>query len=278
VPLGHLDWAREHLPREYRASPYLGTYYYGLNLTRPPFENKPSLRKALSLAIDRRILVEKVTRGGEIAAYGWVPPRVGNYAGQRFPYAGWPREKRIRVARRLYRQAGYSKSKPLELEIRYNTSAAHQKIATVVASQWQNALGVRATLINEEWKVFLQNVQAKRLTEAYRASWVGDYNDAYTFAELLHSDFGLNGTGYASKAYDRLLDQAALEADENRRRDLLQQAERVLLADHPLIPIYFYVSKRLLKPYVEGYRDNIMDHHYTRYLRLDLDQNDRGGN
>jgi oligopeptide transport system substrate-binding protein len=270
VPLGQLTWAREYLSRDYRASPYLGTYFYGLNLTRPPFKENLALRKALSLAIDRKILVEKVARGGEIAAYGWVPPGVNNYTGQRFAYADWPRQKQVQEARRLYALAGYSRSKPLSVEIRYNTSDDHQKIATVVAAMWQNVLGVKTTLINEEWKVFLQNVQARRVTEVYRASWIGDYNDAYTFAELLHSRFGLNGTGYANSDYDRLLDKASITADTSRRRELLQQAERVLLKDHPLIPLYFYVSKHLLKPNIKGYRDNVMDHHYTKDLRLRL--------
>ncbi|MDQ3732256.1 MAG: peptide ABC transporter substrate-binding protein [Pseudomonadota bacterium] len=270
VPLGQMDWVRETLPGEYRASPYLGTYYYGLNVTRAPFEYKPALRKALSLAIDRRLLVEKVTRGGEVAAYGWVPPGINDYTGQRFAYANWPRAKQIEEAKRLYTRAGYSRAKPLSIEIRYNTSDAHQTIATVIASQWRSTLGVQTTLINEEWKVFLQNVQARRLTEAYRASWIGDYNDANTFAELMHSRFGLNGTGYSSAAYDRLVRQAAVEANQHRRRELLQRAERILLADHPLIPIYFYVSKRMLKPYVQGYQNNIMDHHYTKNLYLEL--------
>jgi len=277
VPLGRMDWARKHLPGEYHASPYLGTYYYGLNLTRPPFKDKPALRKALSLAIDRKVLVEKVTRGGERAAYGWVPPGVSNYTRQRFIYADWARKKQIEEARRLYTQAGFSAANPLKLEIRYNTSDAHQRIATAIASQWQTVLGVETTLINEEWKVFLQNVQARRVTEVYRAAWVGDYNDAYTFAELLHSRFGLNGTGYANPKYDRLLEQAAVEANHGRRRELLQQAERTLLKDHPLIPIYFYVSKRLLKPYVVGIQDNIMDHHYTKNLQLDLSRTKEAG-
>jgi oligopeptide transport system substrate-binding protein len=268
VPLGQLAWVQEHLPREYRTSPYLGTYYYGLNVTRAPFKDQPDLRRALSLAIDRRVLVEKVTRGGELEAYGWVPPGVDHYTGQRFIYAGWPREKQIQAARRFYAQAGYSRANPLEVEIRYNTSDAHQTIATVIANQWQSILGVKTTLLNEEWKVFLQNVQTKRVTAVYRAAWIGDYNDAYSFAELMHSRFGLNGTGYANAAYDQLLERAAVEADRDRRRDLLQQAERVLLADHPLIPIYFYVSKHLLKPYVRGYQANVMDRHYTKDLRL----------
>lgn len=270
VPLGQLEWVRERLRDEYRAAPYLGTYYYGLNLTRPPFKDNRALRKALSLAIDRDILVGKVTRGGELAAYGWVPPGIENYSGQTLIYADWPRSRLIRLARRLYRAAGYTRAKPLTVDIRYNNSDTHQKIAVVIASMWRQVLGVDTTLVNEEWKVFLQNVQQRLVTQVYRASWIGDYNDAYTFAELLHSRFGLNGVGYASERYDRLLAQAAGESDQQQRRALLQQAERVLLADHALIPLYFYVSKRLLKPYVKGYRDNVMDHHYTKNLRIEV--------
>ncbi len=115
----------------------------------------------------------------------------------------------------------------------------------------------------------MQNVNAKKITQAYRAGWVGDYNDAFTFAELMHSGFGLNGTGYANPNYDALVDAASVEADLEKRRELLQQAERLLLVDQPLIPVYFYVSKRMVKPYVKGYQGNIMNHHASKDLWIE---------
>ena len=270
VPIPRLDWAKARLPNEYQAYPSISTYYYGLNLERAPFKDNPALRQALSMAIDRKILTEKVTRGGEIAAYGWVPPGIANYSLQKPEWADWPHERRLAEARRLYHQScGCTQNRPLSIELRYNTSEGHKKIASAVAAMWKAELGVRVTLINEEWKVLLQNVDTKKVTQVYRAGWVGDYNDAYTFAELMHSRFGLNGTGYASARYDALVDAASFEADLDKRRALLQEAERVLLADQPLIPIYFYVSKRMVKPYVKEYEGNIMNHHASKDLRIE---------
>ena len=97
---------------------------------------------------------------------------------------------------------------------------------------------------------------------------MGDYNDAYTFAQYLKSDFGLNLTHYGNPEYDALLVSAAAQASVAKRRELLQQAERVMLHDHPLIPLYFYVNKHLVKPQVEGWYDNIMNVVYSKDLAL----------
>jgi oligopeptide transport system substrate-binding protein len=269
VPIPRLDWARRRLPAEYQTHPSISTYYYGLNLERPPFKDNPKLRRALSMALDRETLVEKVTRGGEIPAYGWVPPGILNYTMQKPDWADWPRERRLAEAKRLYEQAVPPEQRPLSIELRYNTSEGHKKIAAAVAAMWKSALGLKVTLINEEWKVLLQNVNAKKVTQVYRAGWVGDYNDAFTFAELMHSRFGLNGTGYANPQYDALVDAASVEPDLVRRRELLEAAERQLLADQPLIPVYFYVSKRMVKPYVKGYVGNIMNHHASKHLWIE---------
>ena len=198
-----------------------------------------------------------------------MPPGVNNYAPQKTDYANWPRQQQIAEAKKLYAAAGYTENKPpLRLELRYNTSEGHKKIATAIASMWKTTLGVDVVLINEEWKVFLANVQTKKVTEVYRAGWVGDYNDANTFLELMHSRFGLNGTGYNNPDYDALIDAAALQSDVSRRRELMQQAEGILLIDHPVIPLYHYVGKRLVKPYVKGFVGNVMGHYHSKYLSI----------
>jgi oligopeptide transport system substrate-binding protein len=102
----------------------------------------------------------------------------------------------------------------------------------------------------------------------FRSSWVGDYNDAYTFAQLLQTGFGINLTGYSSARYDGLLEQATRQGDPVQRRALLEEAERVMLADHPVLPIYFYVNKHLVKPYVSGWTDNVMNVQYSKDLAL----------
>jgi len=267
IPLNQYKWIKKHLAKEFHVAPYLGTYYYGFNLTKPPFKDNKKLRQALTMAIDREIIAEKVTGGGEIPAYGWVPPRVLNYQAQTFAWHKMDKTTRLAEARKLYHQAGYSKTNPLVVEVRYNTSENHKKIALAISSMWKKALGVRVKLLNEEWKVFLAN-RKQKLTQAFRSGWIADYNDAFSFAELLYSQHGINDTGYNNSDYDSLLKQSAIEKDPNKRRQLLEQAEQTMLADYPMMPVYFYVTKRLIKPYVRGYQGNIMDHHYTKNMHL----------
>ena len=268
VPTTQLGWIRRNLADEFHVSSYLGTYYYGLNLQRPPFAGNPDLRRALALALDRKILTERIVGAGQQPAYSWVPPGVANYGAQVPDWASWSREQQLAEARRLYAAAGYGPERPLEVEIRYNTQSDHKKIAVTVAFMWKQALGVRTTLVNEEWKVFLQNRRFGKLTEVFRGAWISDYNDAFSFIELLTGGNNLNDTGYANPEYDRLVELAGQEADPQQRREWMQQAERVMLEDQPIIPIYFYVNARMVAEHVVGWQDNIMDHHPSRYVRI----------
>jgi oligopeptide transport system substrate-binding protein len=143
----------------------------------------------------------------------------------------------------------------------------HDKVAITVASMWKEALGVEAALTAVEFKTLFQDVD-RREVDVFRFSWVGDYNDPYTFLQYLKSDFGINLTHYQSKAYDALLEQASQQTDLTRRRELLEKAERTMLADHPLIPLYFYVNKHLVKPEVLGWYDNVMNVLYSQDLAL----------
>ena len=272
IPVTRMDWVRDTIPDQFHAHPYLGTYYYGYNITRPPFADSPELRKALAMVIDRERIAGKVVGTGELPAFGFVPPGVDDYQGARPEWADWSLERRRERARALYREAGYSEDEPLEVELRYNTQDNHRKIAIAIAWMWREHLGVRTRLINEEFKVFLTTRRMKQVTEVYRAGWIGDYNDPFTFLEILHSGHGLNDTGYASARYDALLERAAAEADAGRRMDLLRQAEAQLLEDLPVLPIYFYTSRRLVKPHVRGWEGNIMDVHLTRYMDLEPGQ------
>lgn len=268
LPLSQIPWLRKNLAEDLRISPYLGIYYFGYNLVRAPFKDNKKLRQALSMVIDREILTEKILKTGETPAYSWVPPNVANYEKQEYEWKAWTMQKRIAKAKALFKQAGYGKDTPLTVEIRYNTSENHKKVAIVVASMWKKNLGVKTKLYNEEWKVFLANRKAKKVTEIFRAGWIADYNDAFSFAELMHSQHGVNDSGYNNKSYDDLLAKSALEAEPEKRRQLLQQAERILLEDYPVIPIYYYMSKHLVKPYVGGYEDNVMDHHHSKHLYI----------
>jgi oligopeptide transport system substrate-binding protein len=267
VPKQQMAWIRENMADDMAFAPYLGTYYYGFNVTRPPFKDKPKLRRALALAIDRDIITRDITAAGEQPAYGWVPP-VNGYEGQQMPEASWMQAEREAEARRLYAEAGYSADNPLRTEILYNTEENHRRIAVAIASMWRQVLGVEADILNQEWKVFL-DTRAQRIdTQVYRSGWIGDYNDANTFAELLLSTSGLNHAGYANSDYDALVRRAAREGDLAKRAELLQEAEAMLLEDMPIMPIYIYVRTRLVKPWVGGYEPNIMDHHRSKNFHI----------
>jgi oligopeptide transport system substrate-binding protein len=267
VPRGQFDWVQANLHDQLHVHPQLATYYYGYNLRRAPFSDSPQLRRALSLVIDREKLAKLVLRVGELPAYGWVPPGVDNYTSQSFDYKDTPMPERIAEAQRLYAQAGYSAVKPLHFELRYNSGEVHTKLAVAIASMWKQALGADVTLSQVEFKSLLQDIDRGDV-QMFRSSWVGDYNDAYTFAQYLKGDFGVNLPHYSSPAYDALLARAAAEVDPAERRNLLQQAESTMLADTPLVPLYFYVNKHLVKPEVVGWYDNVMNVVYSRDLSL----------
>ena len=245
----------------------LGVYYIGLALDQPPFAGEPKLRTALSMAIDREILARKVLGDGEIAAYGWVPPGVAGYEPQRYEWASWPAERRLGEARRLYAEAGYSADRPLSFELNYNKSPLHDRIAIVVSAMWKQGLGAKVALRAEEFRVLKQTIDSRRAV-AFRGSWIADYNDAYSFLQVLRGGFGINLPRYESAEYNNLLDAAGLATDPMARGATLAAAERRMLGDAPVIPLYFYVAKHLVAGRVRGWYDNVMNVTYSKDLSL----------
>ncbi len=268
VPPDNFAALKEQFGSELRVAPYLGIYFYGFNLLKPPFKGNRELRQALSMAIDRDQLAARVTGRGEAPAYSWVPPGIDGYEPTVLSFAALGTAERESLARRLYKEAGYSKAKPLKIELRYNTSDTNKKIAVAIQSMWRNVLGVETTLINEEFQVLLANMRDAEVTEVFRSSWMGDYNDAHTFLSVLEAGSAANMPRYASDEYESLMKRAANQLDPDRRRLYLEEAERVMLADHPVIPLYFYVSKHLVSPAVRGWGDNVLDYHYSHHLSL----------
>lgn len=270
VPSGQISWVKENLAAELRISPFLATYYYVINLRNEPWKSQPDLRAALSLAIDRDVIVEKITRAGEIASFNVTPAGVDNYTPPPPEWARWTQAERDAKARDLIAKAGYGPGgKPLEVEILFNTSENHRKIAIAIESMWRTKLGVRARLVNQEWKVLLVNRAGGLYADIARGGWVGDYDDAYSFLSLFRSDVaGVNYAAYANPAFDQLMRDAAAAREPGLRRQLMQRAEALLLADHPVIPLYNYVSTHMVSQRVSGWSDNIRNIHMSRYLTI----------
>ncbi|HXV39851.1 MAG TPA: peptide ABC transporter substrate-binding protein [Steroidobacteraceae bacterium] len=266
APPGEVARLERELPGQLHIAPHVGVYYYGLALDLPPFKDSPKLRQALAMAIDRDVLTRQVLGDGERPAFGWVPEGVAGYAPQRFSWAGLDDTARLAEARRLYAEAGYSQARPLRVELRSSKSPIHDRIALAVTAMWKQHLGAEVSLRSEDFRVLKAAIDAREAA-LFRASWIGDYNDAYSFLQLLKGGFGINLPRYASSKYDQLL-AAASGTSGDERAALLASAERQLLADVPLIPLYFYVSKHLVAPRVAGWYDTVMNVTYSKDLSL----------
>jgi oligopeptide transport system substrate-binding protein len=267
IPAAQFAWIKSHLGAQLRISPQLALYYYGFDLRRAPLAAQPKLRLALSMVIDRERLVQAITGAGELPAYTLAPPGTDGYSPPIPAYAHWPMARRVERARELLREAGLG-LKPISLELAYNRGELHDRIAVAVASMWKQHLQVTTRLRAEEFKALLQDID-RGDTQIFRASWVADYNDAFTFLQLASSRFGINLSRYSNPKYDALLREANSQTDGARRFGLLQQAEATMLAEQPLIPLYFYVSKHLVNPRVRGWQDNVMNVIYSKDLSLD---------
>jgi ABC-type oligopeptide transport system substrate-binding subunit len=252
---------------ELKVAPSLNIYYYGFNLTRPPFKNNPKLRQALSMALDREKIVELVTRRGELPAYSFVPDGITGYEPNELPYAALSTEERLEKARRLYLEAGYSPENPAHFQLRYNTMGDHERIALAIQNLWSETLGARVDLLNEEFRVLISNIQEMKVTEAFRLSWNGDYKDPYTFLQLFETGNSNNLTGYSNPKFDNWLARAQEEIDPTKRSALLHEAEGIVLADHPVVPIYFFVNKHMLASDIVGYQPSLLDIHYSKFFR-----------
>lgn len=286
VPPGRLESLRARFPDALRVAPYTGVFFLGLNLERGPFAGQgqcppprspaqaapcshpaAALREALSLALDRDILVRHVTGMGEPPAFGLVPPGLAGYAPAQLPWAGWSQAEREALARRRYAEAGYGAQRPLQFELRYNTSTAHRRVALAAAAMWRSVLGAQVRLRNEEWKVFVQNRRHRVLTEAFRGGWIADYDDPLDFLQLFARDSAQNWSGLHDADFDALLDAARRAPSAKDRHALLQQAEARLLASHAILPLYVYTAKHLVHPGLEGFEPNLLDRHPSRFLR-----------
>jgi oligopeptide transport system substrate-binding protein len=268
VPPSAVATLKQKDPNDLIIAPFLATAYYGLNLSVPPFANNPFLRKALAMAIDRNLLVKSLAFG-QVAAYGFVPPGTWNYGAQSWPWRDLGDSARIREARNLYTQAGYSKDEPLHIRLLFNSNPIIKNTAIIISQMWREVLGIETVLTDEEYRVFLQSRHDKTKWDVARLGWTADYNDASNFLDIFRDHSNNNDAGYANPSFDALLDEAAQQSDPAHRRELLETGERTMLADYPVIPLYFFVSKRLVKPYIHGVKINPLNRVPSKPLSID---------
>jgi oligopeptide transport system substrate-binding protein len=263
-----IDWLEQNLPEETRIAPDLGIYYYAINTRKPPFD-KRGVRQALALAIDRKEITGKILHAGELPAYSFVPPGIGDYGEP--AYVDWkdtPYPDRLTKAADLLAAAGFGPTRPLKLTLRYNITEANKKIAAAVAAMWKQ-VGIQTDLADSEVTAHYNDLQRGDF-QVGRAAWIADYNDPQNFLFLMESGTGvLNYAGYANPEFDRLMAAASKTLDLRARADLLHRAEAIAMTDMPNIPIYYYVSRNLVAKSVKGWVDNSKDIHRTRFLSIE---------
>ncbi|MEX2091491.1 MAG: peptide ABC transporter substrate-binding protein [Pirellulales bacterium] len=242
--------------------PYLGTYYYLLNTQRKPLDDV-RVRRALALALDREELTRTATGAGEVPAYSLVPLGIPGYTPDKFG------EENVKEAQRLLAEAGYPNGRGFpKLEILYNTHQAHQTIAQLVRKQWEKNLGITASTRNEEWGSYQTSIRQFEFDVARRA-WIADYIDPNSHLDVMVTDGENNNTGWSNPKYDRLIVAARAEPDEAKRFELFHQAERILMDELPIIPIYYYVDKNMIKSDVHGLYRNPLDNHPLSAIWID---------
>jgi oligopeptide transport system substrate-binding protein len=241
---------------------YLGTFFYRYNVTRQPFSDV-RVRKALALAVDKRRIVERITRGGEKVASHFTPDGLANYR----PPEGLGYDPEM--ARRFLAEAGYPGGQGFPtFHYLFKTGKIDQQIGVELQAMWAKELGLRMELRQIEAKIFWA-AQSALDYDLSRSSWIGDYADPNTFLDLFMSQNGNNRTGWKNERYDSFIRQANRETDAARREQLLEKAERLLVHEElPIVPIYFYAGVNFYAPdRIEGIYDNLLDEHPIQAIR-----------
>jgi oligopeptide transport system substrate-binding protein len=265
VPNAQVAWLRQHLPDELHVSPYLNTYAYAVNLQRIVDRDA---RAALVMAVDRGQITDRVTGAGELPAYSWVPPGLPRYAPARFSWADLPASARSQLAREKWLAARRRGGAPEQLTLCTDASANHHRTAVALADQWRQALGVEVAIVEMEWNAYLARREQPAECDLLRFGWSADFVDAEAFLALFSTGHAQNLAAYSNPGFDRLLESSRAIVDDAERAALLAQAERILLDDAVVIPVFHRVSKRLVKPDVAGVVANPLGQMPSRYLTL----------
>lgn len=247
-------------------SPYLGTYFFSFNVTKAPLDNV-KVRQALSLAIDRQAIITNVTKGEQRVALAWVPPGLSDADSAtdfRANGGDFFKDADIQTAKRLLAEAGYPDGKGLPtIELIYNTHDVHKAIAEAIQEMWRKNLGIDIRLANQEWKVFI-NTRSKGDYQISRHGWIGDYADPMTFLDMFESTSGNNDSQYKNPRFDNLIRLAKSTGNPEIRMKAMHEAEKTLIDDAILAPLYFYTRVTMVKPNVKGYQRSVLGHVYFK--------------
>lgn len=268
IPTEQLSSLKEKFGDQLRVGPYLGTYYYAIKWDKEPWNN-PKLRNAISMAIDRDFIAEKVWQNTMLPGYSMVPPGIAGYTPALASFADKSQIDREDEATKILTELGYGPDKPLKLEIRYNSGENHKNTAVAIQEQLR-PLGIEVSLLNTDTKSHYDFLQNKGNYDVARAGWIADYKDAETFLGISSKSSGNNHSNYDNPKFEELLDKAAAAAAVPADRlKLLSEAERVLMDDQGNVPLLYYSNRNLVSPKLKGFQENVMNVHPTRFMSLE---------
>jgi oligopeptide transport system substrate-binding protein len=266
-PPSQLDWIKQNMPDHLQMTQNLGLFYYTFNTRRPPFDD-PRVRNALSMVLDRETMTEKIMRGGEEAAYSIVPKGARkSYVPPPSPWASLSLPERVAKAKALMAEAGFGPGKPLKFTFRYNTDDIQRRAALAAIQAWK-AIGAEAELANSDLNTLNADLRNGDYQVA-RYQWFAEYADPTSFLYLLEgASLGDNHSKYNNPAFDAAMAKVYAEVDKAKRDALMAEAEAIILAESPITPINFYVSKRLTHPAVKGFDANPRGINISRWVTI----------
>lgn len=238
----------------------IGVNYVIFNVKKPPLDNK-KVRQALSLAIDRKFIVEKVMQGGQKTSNGFVPYGTpGVEPGKDFRSEDSTKYNSetadIEGAKKLLAEAGFPDGQGIpELEYVTNPGAANAQLAEALQSMWAK-IGIKVKVNTMEWKVLLPYRDVDKKHQIARGAWVGDYMDPYTFMHIQMTTDGNNSTNWSNAEYDKLCKDAMSTADPKARMEAMHKAEKILMDELPIIPTSYRLKQTLIQPKLKGIYQN----------------------
>ncbi|HHV70675.1 peptide ABC transporter substrate-binding protein [Brucella intermedia] len=268
VPAEQMDYVKKNLSGQFRLAPYLGIYYIDIKGEPSSKLLDPRVRRAISMAIDRDFLADEVWRGVMLPASSMVPPGIVNYVkdAPKLDFADADILDREDKAKTLLKEAGVEPGS-LSVTLRYNTSENHKNTMAAIANMLGN-IGIKATLNEVEGTTFYNYLQEKGMFDITRDGWIGDYNDPNSFLELYTTGNYFNYAEWSNKDYDALMAKSATTTNLADRANILADAEKILLSEGAVVPLMYYSSTALVADRVQGYENNLMNSHGTRWLSL----------
>lgn len=264
-PADQIALVEKEMPDTLRVGPALAVFYLMLNQTRPPFDD-PKVREALSMAIDREGLVQKLLPPGSAPAYNLVPPSASDYTGQTAAFKTKTQPERMAAAKKLLAEAGYGANKQLAFSFKFDTVEQNRRLGTAISSMWRG-VGAQVTQDNNGPTIVDKDARTANY-DAVRWTWFSPYDDPVSFLSLLETGNSTNRSTYSNPAFDALLAKARATLDPQARRAILQQAEALAMSEQAVIPIYFLGNRRLIGTKVQGWIENPRAVNLTRYLSL----------